>query len=431
MIFGIQSWGSEGDNRPLLALAAGLTAAGHEVNLVISSIDGQDYSDYAARKGFGLRQTASLNYSPTELELMGKKVIGYRNSLPQFRSVLDYLFNPLIDDIWSESRRLCEISDVVIGHFVVYPLSIAAQGRGIPHITVTTTPSVIPSAYLRHPGVPWMGKRLNSLIWKAGSRLISRILKDSIRRMRSAERLPFQKNTFSSMTESRLLNLVQASPQLVDPAPDWGSHNRLCGNLRLPQDSVIDSLPDRVEKFLLSGPPPLYITFGSMMVFEPFNSKTIELAAAAATDTGFRAIIQYESRTPPDIATGSDIMLAGKMPHELVFPRCSGIIHHGGAGTSHTATRSCVPSIVVMFAVDQFYWGSLLVEKGVASAAIPRRILTRQMLAQAMNKLKDTPSLKNTAARIGARMKQEDGVSKAVEIIEEVIQKCDANLIST
>ncbi len=36
MKFGIQSWGSEGDNRPLLALAAGLASAGHEVNLVIS-----------------------------------------------------------------------------------------------------------------------------------------------------------------------------------------------------------------------------------------------------------------------------------------------------------------------------------------------------------------------------------------------------------
>lgn len=98
-------------------------------------------------------------------------------------------------------------------------------------------------------------------------------------------------------------------------------------------------------------------------------------------------------------------------------------IQSWGAGTSHTAARSSVPSIVVMFAVDQFYWGSLLVEKGIAAAAIPRRKLTRRKLAHAMLKLKENPVFKNNSARTGRRMKQEDGVSKAVEIIEEVLQK--------
>jgi len=423
MKFGIQSWGSEGDNRPLLALAGGLASRGHEVNLVISSIEGQDYSDYADRKGIRLKQTASLNYSPEELENMGRQVIAQRNSLSQFRSVLDHLFNPLLEDMWSESQRLCGISDAVIGHFVVYPLSIAAEGRGVPHITVTTTPSIIPSAYLRHPGIPWMGKKLNSLIWKAGSILISRIISDDVNRMRKSEGLPFKKNTFSSMTESGLLNLIQASPQLVERAPDWGNHNRLCGNLRLPGESVIDSLPGRVEEFLNSGPPPLHITFGSMMVFEPFNSKTIELAAAAALDAGFRAIIQYEGGSTPDTPPGSDILLVKRIPHELIFPRCSGVVHHGGAGTSHTAARSCVPSIVVMFAVDQFYWGALLVKAGIAAAAIPRRKLTRRKLTDAMLKLKENPVFKNNSEVTGSRMKLEDGVSSAVEIIEEVIQK--------
>ena len=57
---------------------------------------------------------------------------------------------------------------------------------------------------------------------------------------------------------------------------------------------MIDSLPENVEEFLRSGSPPLYITFGSMMLFEPCKSKNIELAASAALDAGFRAIIQYE-----------------------------------------------------------------------------------------------------------------------------------------
>ncbi|MEN8207993.1 MAG: glycosyltransferase [Candidatus Fermentibacteria bacterium] len=423
--FGIQSWGSEGDNRPLLALAAGLSAAGHEVDLVISSIEGQNYSDHAERIGIRLRQTRSLNYSTEELQNMAKQVIAQRNSLSQFRSVLDHLFNPLIEDIFRESKRLSAISDAVIGHFAVYPLSIAAESARIPHITVTTTPSVVPSASLRHPGIPWMGKKVNSLIWKAGSMLISRIITDDVNRMRKSEGLAFKKNTFSSMIESRLLNLVQASPQLVDRAPDWGSHNRLSGNLTLPCESMDQSLPEKVEKFLREGPPPLFVSFGSMMVFEPCNSKTIQLTAAAAVDTGFRAIIQYDGLIAPHILPGHDILLVGKMPHELIVPRCCGIVHHGGAGTSHTAVRSGVPSIVVMFAVDQFYWGNLLTEKGVAAAAIKRRKLTRRKLADAMLKLKSNPLFKMNSARIGSRLKTEDGVSRAVDIIEEIIQKHD------
>jgi hypothetical protein len=45
MKIGIQTWGSNGDIRPLLALADGLQQAGHAVTLVVSSIDNRSYAD--------------------------------------------------------------------------------------------------------------------------------------------------------------------------------------------------------------------------------------------------------------------------------------------------------------------------------------------------------------------------------------------------
>ena len=56
---GIQTWGSEGDIRPFLALAAGLAEAGHEVTVVITSVDDKNYQDYAQRFGFTLTPVAS------------------------------------------------------------------------------------------------------------------------------------------------------------------------------------------------------------------------------------------------------------------------------------------------------------------------------------------------------------------------------------
>ena len=41
---GIQGWGSEGDVRPLVALAGRLRREGHMSRLVLTPIDGKDYS---------------------------------------------------------------------------------------------------------------------------------------------------------------------------------------------------------------------------------------------------------------------------------------------------------------------------------------------------------------------------------------------------
>ena len=43
MKIGIQTWGSDGDIRPFIALAGGLSSAGHDVTLAYASVDNKDY----------------------------------------------------------------------------------------------------------------------------------------------------------------------------------------------------------------------------------------------------------------------------------------------------------------------------------------------------------------------------------------------------
>ena len=54
MRIGLQTWGSEGDVQPFIALAAGLARAGHEVTLVVTDNAGRDYSGLAQSFGFRL-----------------------------------------------------------------------------------------------------------------------------------------------------------------------------------------------------------------------------------------------------------------------------------------------------------------------------------------------------------------------------------------
>jgi hypothetical protein len=61
MKIGLQTWGSDGDIRPFLALAGGLRARGHEVSLVVTSVDNKDYS-LTARKWILLVTVGRLTY---------------------------------------------------------------------------------------------------------------------------------------------------------------------------------------------------------------------------------------------------------------------------------------------------------------------------------------------------------------------------------
>jgi sterol 3beta-glucosyltransferase len=60
MKIGIQTWGSNGDVRPLLALADGLQKAGHQVTLVVSSIDNQNYAAICQQLEIHYRQIPKM-----------------------------------------------------------------------------------------------------------------------------------------------------------------------------------------------------------------------------------------------------------------------------------------------------------------------------------------------------------------------------------
>ena len=66
MRIGLQTWGSRGDIRPLAALAWGLKRAGHEVTLVVTSVDPGDYDALASELSIDLRCVASPVISPLQ-----------------------------------------------------------------------------------------------------------------------------------------------------------------------------------------------------------------------------------------------------------------------------------------------------------------------------------------------------------------------------
>jgi sterol 3beta-glucosyltransferase len=82
--------------------------------------------------------------------------------------------------------------------------------------------------------------------------------------------------------------------------------------------------------------------------------------------------------------------------------------------------RAGVPSIVVPFFGDQLFWGQRVEKLGVGTAPIPRKHLTVEKLAQAIDRAVTDPIMRQRAAELGAKIQSEDGIANAVRVIESI-----------
>jgi sterol 3beta-glucosyltransferase len=94
------------------------------------------------------------------------------------------------------------------------------------------------------------------------------------------------------------------------------------------------------------------------------------------------------------------------------------IVHHGGAGTTGAAVRAGKPSVVTLFITDQFAWARLLAAHGLGPAPLPHRALTADALAAAIKRVLGDGAMRERAATIGATVRAENGLARAVAAIE-------------
>jgi UDP:flavonoid glycosyltransferase YjiC (YdhE family) len=96
------------------------------------------------------------------------------------------------------------------------------------------------------------------------------------------------------------------------------------------------------------------------------------------------------------------------------------VVHHGGSGTTALSFRSGVPSFIVPFLFDQFYWGARSAELGIGPKPVPFRDLTAKRLAKGIQEAASDSEMRRRAADLGARLSLEDGLQRAVEWIEQL-----------
>jgi sterol 3beta-glucosyltransferase len=103
MKIGIQTWGSNGDVRPMLALANGLQKAGHQVTLVVTCVDNQSYQPICEQMQIGYRQVPER----IAFDMEGFAERSFRmNPLQWLRALLDEAFFPVEALIYQAAQAL-------------------------------------------------------------------------------------------------------------------------------------------------------------------------------------------------------------------------------------------------------------------------------------------------------------------------------------
>jgi sterol 3beta-glucosyltransferase len=415
---GIQTWGSDGDIRPIVALANGLGRRSHQVTLVVTSIDGKKYDSVAAKENVRVIHTACPQLDENGVVALMQGLLRSRNAFSQLRIILGHFFDPLIDEMYDYSRELCYTNDLLIGHFVCHTLQAATELSGKPYTTVSLNHLGVPSRFKAPLEIPTPGNWANPFLWQLAQGVANLAFKKRANDLRSKVGLPATTNVLDDVFFSRSLNMLAVSSVFCPEMADWKNRHHVCGFFDIEEDDEKWQMPDDLRSFLSAGPPPVYTTLGSMLSVDPNPRMITETLVQAVLDAGTRAIVQSRWSDIADIPEHPHIFRIEKAPHHSVFPACSAVVHHGGAGTTHSATRCGCPSIVIQHFLDQQFWGKQLKDLGIGSSVLDRRTVTARKLSRAIRYVVEAPEKKARAERLGRLMCEERGVEKAVALIE-------------
>lgn len=418
MNIGIQTWGSNGDIRPFIALADGLKTAGHRVTLVVSSIDNRNYAETCEKLGIGYQQVpARVDF---DMEGFAQRTFKM-NTLQWLIALLEACFFPYEQEIYQAAEKLVAGHDLVIGHHFLYPLKIAAKKQHKPHISVTFCHAAIPTRI--HPPFrfPDLGRIINAWQWQLLNHVFDWVLKKCLSRLWFAEGMPTFKHVFDSLLNSDLLNLVAVDPFLCPVSNEWQAVNQLCGFLNLPEHAEHWQPSSALRTFLQAGEKPVYMTFGSVQQAVPEWS--MELFIEATRLAACRAIIQTSSSNYPADTQQDSVFFIGRHPHQALFQHCVAVVHHGGAGTSHAATLSGCPSIVMPFMDEQLFWGCQLQRVGLAPAPLPAKNATAEKLAERIKTVIHASDMTHRAQQAKQSISPMQGVLNAVRLIEAAANK--------
>ncbi|MBN2544121.1 glycosyltransferase family 1 protein [bacterium] len=412
----IIGFGTLGDIQPFVALGKGLQAAGHRVKITAEQL----FEGLVRDSGLEYGQLRGLSFKGLLERVAGStNIMGGKNSqwlltmgaVPMLKSGLPALGNSCYE--------ASEGADCMIyAPFLPGLWDSVAEKLNVPFVLALLQPMDTTSEF----PFPWihpqsLGAFLNRSSYYFVMMTLWPMLRPTINTWRKGSlRLPpLGLNYLVRNARKPILRLYGFSPSVIPIPHDWTDHHVVTGYWFLDRD--IDWEPSQVlVDFLNSGQPPVCAGFGSMIAGNP--EVTTSLVIEALDLAKQRGILLsgwggFQGSNQPE-----GVLCLDWAPHKWLLPRCSAVIHHGGAGTTAAGLRAGIPSIIVPFTADQPFWGRRVFELGVGPEPIPRRKLTAAKLAKAIVSATACREMKDRARKLAKKLREENGIKNAVEAFD-------------
>jgi UDP:flavonoid glycosyltransferase YjiC (YdhE family) len=419
MKFTILTIGSRGDVQPYIALGAGLQKAGHDVRLATHDT----FKDQIISYGLDFFNVGHDIQSVTQGEL-GKRMIESGGNPFTALKRLGKALEPMMEEILQDSWMACQDAEVVLMSTTAFWGYDIAEHLNIPCFVASLQP-IYPTRNFPSPMWPpslrlggWVNQK--SYIWLG--QLYGQLFQDSINRFRvkTLKRSPRPRCLFLTEDWYKLPMLFGYSPAVIPTPQDWKESCYVTGYWFLDTPPDFEPPPGLLD-FLEAGEPPISIGFGSMASRNPEQMTAIALKALEKTKQRGILLTGWGGITNANLP--DHVFKLESIPHDWFFPKMKAIVHHGGAGTTAAALRSGVPSIVVPFFCDQPFWGDAIARLGVTPKPIPKKQLTANRLAHAIQQAIADQPMRQRAAQLGKIIRAEQGIENAVHILNSIYAK--------
>jgi sterol 3beta-glucosyltransferase len=408
MHISIMALGSRGDIQPYATLGQALVAAGHRVGFVTTE-------NFAA-----LIAAHSLEFHPIPGDAQALVTGAGANMRKLVRSFYTLARQTVaaLDQIFPALAQTDAILSQLPGALYSYDL---AQKLQRPLLMAAVIPLTATSAFplMAFPRLPLPG--YNKATYRLGTQIIWQLYRPIINRWRQNS-LGLPKLSlagyFHQLEKKAVPVLNGFSSHVVARPADWGNHVHITGYW-FPQEQTWQP-PERLLRFLAAGEPPVFIGFGSMPIKNPSRATQIILDALA--QSGRRAVVQAGWGGLGHTALPDSIFPLDYAPYDWLFPRMAAVVHHGGSGTTAAGLRAGIPTLIVPFLFDQFYWGRRVAALGVGPTPLPFKHLSAQRLAGAINECVTDSAMRRRAAALGQKIEAEAGLTEAVRLIEAYLK---------
>jgi MGT family glycosyltransferase len=409
---------------PLLNVARGLVARGHDVTFLTSARHADKIRATGATPHplpFGADyDDSSFDELPGRVETSGVARVNF--------DVKHVFVRPLphqaaaLEELMAAKRYDAILSDAFF--LGILPMLLGDAAARPPVLTYTTTPLFLssrdtaPGGTGIHPGTGPLGRLRNRTLNAVAQRVLLRASHHATNTMLQALSLP-KLPVFvldSAILADRLI--VPTIPEFEYHRSDLPDHVRFVGAVSPePADRFV---PPRWWSELSNGRPVVHVTQGTVdnadlsKLIEPTIDALADEDVTVVVTTGGRPVSQVRGPLP------SNTFVAEFIPHDVLLPSVDVMITNGGYGAVQRALMNGVPLIVAGNTEDkpevaarvEWFGTGVNLRTGIPTPATVRR---------AVRAVLDDDAYRVVARNLQLAYARRDGVAEIADLVDEVI----------